>query len=200
MLSFSRLKSGILALTAVVGVGVAYLSLDQFNAQVDQTLVNIERMVVNDHYQSSAGYRLEFYRGAIQIGTENPWGGVGVGDVVTELENLAHSGQIRIMTGNVHSEFMNMLVAGGVPALLLFSAFLLSIAWVGFQHRKMDGAVGDALIGISVIVFVSALLNSTITDYGEKHALLIILSLLATKLLADRVKSINKTSSFHQVL
>lgn len=195
LLSVSRLKSAMLVSIAFVGLVVAYLSLDQFSAQVDLTLVNIERMFLNDDYQSGVGFRIEAYRGAIQIGIENPWSGVGVGDVVTELQTLAHSGQIRIMTDNVHSEFMNMLIAAGIPALLLFSAFVLSIAWVGFQYRKMDGAVGDALIGISVILFASALFNSTIKDYGEKHALLIILSLLATKLLADRVKSINKISS-----
>ena len=190
VLSFSRLQAAILALVAAVGFGAAYVSLDQFNARVDQTVANVERMVVNDDYQSSAGYRLEFYRAAIQIGADNPVGGVGVGKVVAELENRANSGQIRIVTDNVHSEFLNMLIAGGVPAMLLFLVFVLLVAWVGFQYRKSDRAVGDALVGISVIVFLSALFNSTIKDYGEKHALLIILSLLAAKLLADRLGSL----------
>lgn len=39
-LSFSRLKATIMALTAIVYLGVAYLSLNQSNAQVDQTLAN----------------------------------------------------------------------------------------------------------------------------------------------------------------
>ena len=95
-LSFSRLQSAVLAFIAVLAFGVAYLSLGQFNAQVNHTLTNFERMVVNDDYQSSAGNRLEFYRGAIQIGVDNPLGGVGVGDVVTELKDRADSGQIRI--------------------------------------------------------------------------------------------------------
>ena len=112
-----------------------------------------------------------------------------MGDVVAELENRADSGQIRILFDNVHSEFLNMLVAGGVPALLLFLAFVLSIAWVGCSHRKTDRVIGDALIGICGITFVSALFNSTIKDYGEKHALLIILSLLVAKLFSDRTLS-----------
>ena len=72
------------------------------------------------------------------------------------------------LTDNVHSEFMNMLIAGGLPALFLFLVFVLSISWVGFRYRKTDRAIGDALTGISVIVFVSAIFNSTIKDYGEK--------------------------------
>lgn len=195
VLSFSRLQAAILAFVAAVAFVAAYVSLDQFNARVDQTLGNVERMVVNDDYQSSAGYRLEFYRAAIQIGADNPAGGVGVGDVVAELENRAKSGQIRMVTDNVHSEFMNMLMAGGVPALSLFSAFVVLIAWVGFQYRKSNRAIGDALIGISVIVFVSALFNSTIKDYGEKHALLIMLSLPAAKILADRYRSYTKIAN-----
>ncbi|MDC3279076.1 O-antigen ligase family protein [Litorivicinus sp.] len=195
VLNFSRLQASVLALVTAFGFVAAYVSLDQFNTRVDQTLTNLEQLMVNDDYHSSAGHRLEFYRGAIQIGADNPVGGVGVGDVVAELESRANSGQIRVLTDNVHSEFMNMLIAGGVPALLLFSAFVVLIAWVGFQYRKSNRAVGDALIGISIIVFVSALFNSTIKDYGEKHALLIMLSLLAAKLLADRLGSITKAAT-----
>ena len=192
LLTFSRLRAAILILVVAVAFGAAYFSLDHFNARVDQSLANVERMVVNDDYQSSAGYRLDFYRGAIQIGVENPVGGVGIGDVVSELENRANSGRIRVLTDNVHSEFMNMLIGGGVPALLLFLAYILLIAWVGFQYRKSDRFVGDALIGTSVIIFISALFNSTIKDFGEKHALLIMLSLLASKLLAFKTGSTGK--------
>jgi hypothetical protein len=186
VLSFSRLQAAVLASIAALSLGIAYLSLGQFNAQVNHTLTSFERMVVDDDYNTSAGNRLEFYRGAIQIGADNPLGGVGVGDVVTELKDRANSGQIRIVTDNVHSEFMNMLIAGGLPALFLFLVFVLSISWVGFRYRKTDRVIGDALTGISVIVFVSAIFNSTIKDYGEKNALLIILSLLVAKLFSDR--------------
>ena len=185
-LSFGRLQAAILALLVAVALGAAYFSLDQFNARIDQTLINVERSIVNLDYESSAGARLDLYRAAIRIGAENPLSGVGVGDVVAELDNQAKAGKIRFVTDNLHSEFMNMLMAGGVPALLLFLAFVLFIAWVGSQYHKTDGAIGDALIGVSAIVFVSALFNSTIKDYGEKHALLIMLSLLAAKLLVDR--------------
>lgn len=49
-----------------------------------------------------------------------------------------------------------MLVAGGLTALCLFRAFCLSSSWVGFKYRKTDRTIGDALIGISAIVFVAA--------------------------------------------
>ena len=186
VLSFTRLQAGIMTLVAAVAFGSACISLDQFNAQLDKTLVNVENMVVNDDYNSSSGYRLEYYRAGIQIGADNPLSGVGVGDVVAELQNRVNSGQMRLLTDNVHSEILNMLIAGGIPALLLFLAFVLSIAWVGIKHRKTDSFTGDALIGVAVIVSVSAMFNSTIKDYGEKHALLIILPLLVSKLFSGR--------------
>ncbi len=193
VLSFSRIQSGIMVLVAAVGLCFAYVSMDQFNARVDSTVASIENMIVNDDYKSSAGYRLEVYRGAIRMGVDNLAGGVGVGDVVSGLESLTNSGQIRVVTDNVHNEFLNMFLAGGMPALLLFLAFVLLIAWAGFQYRKINRVVGDALIGLSVIIFVSALFNSTIKDYGEKHALLIMLSLLSAKILADRSGSLKNT-------
>ena len=192
VLSFSRLQLAIVALIAAVTFSVAYMSPGRFNARVDQTLAEVDRINLHNDYESSIELRWEYYRGAIQIGADNPLAGVGVGDVVAELESRAKSGQIGIVTDNVHSEFLNMLVVGGVPALLMFSAFVLLIAWVGFHYRKTDRVVGDALIGTCALVFVSALFNSTIKDYGEKHALLIILSLLASKLLADRVGSLKE--------
>lgn len=195
VLSFTRLQAVILILVAAVAIGAAYVLLYKFHSRVNWTLANIERMVVDKDYKSSAGHRLELYRGAILIAADNPVVGVGVGDVVAELANRKNSGQIRVLSDNVHSEFMNMLIAGGLTALLLFLAFVSLIAWVGFQYRKSDRAIGDALIGISVIVFVSALFNSTIKDYGEKQALLIILSLLAAKLLSGRLRSSTKTAN-----
>ena len=50
LLSFSRLQAAILALMSVVAFGAAYFSLDRFNARIDQTLANVEHMMVNDDY------------------------------------------------------------------------------------------------------------------------------------------------------
>jgi len=186
ILTFRRLTSLVLVLGAVMLCFMAYQTFDKFNTRVNQTIANVERMIVDDDYYSSSGYRIEFYRIALQIGTENPLGGVGVGDVTSELSDRVVYGQLRVPTDNLHSEYMNMLVAGGVPALVLFVGFLLSVTRVGYQYRDINRLTGEALIGIATIICVSALFNSTVKDYGEKHAVLIMLSLMASRLLADR--------------
>lgn len=180
-LTFGRRQAVILALITACSFGTAYWTLERFNGRVNQTFANIERVIVNDDIGSSAGHRLEFYRGALKIGGENFFIGVGVGDVASELASLAEKGEIRVVTDNVHSELLNMLMAGGVPALLMFLAFVGSILWTGVLIRRRDSAVGDALIGMAAILFISAIFNSTIKDYGEKHALIIILAVLASK-------------------
>ena len=111
---------------------------------------------------------------------------MGVGDVTKTLQLRAEAGKIRVLTDNVHSEFLNMLMAGGVPAFLLFVGFVVSLAYSGCAIRPRSRSLGDALIGLGVILFVSALFNSTIKDYGEKHALIIMLSILGAYSLANR--------------
>ncbi|MDA7749718.1 O-antigen ligase family protein [Litoricola sp.] len=180
-LTFGRKQAFILVVITAFSFGTAYWTLERFNGRVNETLANVERVFLSDDIRSSTGHRLEFYRGALKIAGENPLVGVGVGDVSSELANLAKKGEIRVTTDNVHSEFLNMLIAGGAPALFLFLGFVCSIVWTGVLNRRRDAAVGDALITLAAIVFISALFNSTIKDYGEKHALIIILSILASK-------------------
>jgi O-antigen ligase len=136
-------------------------------------------MVSYDEYQSGAGVRLEYYHQALEIGLENPILGVGVGGVVSELETRFADGRLRHYTDNVHGEFMNMLAAGGFPGLILFVAFVGSIGLYGLRSRREQMTwLGDAFVGLAVIVGISALFNSTVKDYGEKHALLVLLPLL----------------------
>lgn len=185
-LTFTRIQAVIAVVCAVFIFGLSYVTFDRFHDRLNQTIANTEKMVSSDDYKSSAGYRLEFYRGAINIGMDEPFTGVGVGGVTKELRSRADTGEMRILTDNVHSEFLNMLIAGGLPGLFLFASFVISIACSGFAVRAHSSWLGDALIGLGVIVLVSALFNSTIKDYGEKHALIVMLSTLGACLLTHR--------------
>ena len=183
VLTFSRVQSVLAVGATVILIGVSYLSFDRFHDRVNLTVNNVQRMIVNNDYQSSVGYRLEFYQGAINIGLDYPLTGVGVGDATRTLQSMSETGEIRQPTDNVHSEFMNMLVVGGFPALLLFAGFVFSVVHGGLAVRGRSRVLGDAMVGLGVIVLVSAIFNSTIKDYGEKHALVIMLTILGAQLL-----------------
>lgn len=186
LLSFTRIKAFLALMITVALLTTSYMCFEKLRARVNQAVENVAMMVVTDDYHSSEGYRLEFYRTAINIGLEYPLIGLGVGDVTNVLQSKAETGEMRVSTDNVHSEFLNMLIVGGLPALLLFLGFIISIAYSGFVVRQQSRWLGDALIGIALILFISALFNSTIKDYGEKHALIIMLSVLGARLLAYR--------------
>lgn len=160
----------------------SYLNFDNFGHRIDATVANVEKMIVSNDYSSSAGQRLEYYRGAILISKDYPVLGVGVGDYDAELKHRFEVGQIRRLTDNVHSEFLNMLVVGGYPALLLFFGFILGIGWLGVSTHASNPVRGKALVCFLGVVAVSALFNSTIKDYGEKHALLVMFPLLLSLL------------------
>lgn len=163
---------------------VLFLSFDTFSDRIIETVMNTKKMLEDGDYRSSAGSRLESYRAALNARFYHPFTGVGVGDVVSTLKAMADLGEIRVLTDNVHSEFMNMLMMGGLPAMVLFASFIGSIFYLGVQKRVESPIYGDALICISVMLFVFSVFNSTIKDYGEKHALMIMLSLLGSELRA----------------
>ncbi|MDB2411907.1 O-antigen ligase family protein [Litoricolaceae bacterium] len=181
-------------LLTVVFCVLSFKYLAGFHDRVTQTLDNVEKMLVEDNYNSSVGYRLEFYRAAIEIGLDNPMVGVGVGDVASELRAYWNVGKLRVLTDNVHSEYLNMLMVGGIPAVLLFALFLGLIIRQGLLQRSRSRWLGDAMVGIGCIVVVATLFNSSIKDYGEKQALIIIFSLLNAMIADFEIKKIKKAN------
>jgi O-antigen ligase len=170
---------------------LAYFWLDQFHVRIDDSISNLVKAWVEQDYHSSIGLRFEFYRAALSIFSENPIIGVGVGDVPASFAELHRSGELRFPTDNVHSEFLNMLVSGGGIAGCLFSFFILSVGHTGLTKVHTESFVGNFLVGMATILFVSALFNSTIKDFGEKHALLVVLALLgaaSTKQIKEAIR------------
>ena len=169
----------LVCLLAILGPLFMYGILDSFHDRIIMTIDNVHRAIVYGDIESSAGYRIEFYRAALVLGLQNPIVGVGVGDVAGSLSALFDQGTMKIFTDNLHNEFLNMWVAGGIVAALLFAGFVLSIGIVGYQLRGIDRLKGDLLLGACFLLLISALFNSTIKDYGEKHALILMLSILS---------------------
>lgn len=180
VLSFSRLWVMLCMLAVVFMITASLIFVEKFQSRVFATFTNVESMITEGDYHSSAGTRLEFYRGAILIGLENPIAGVGVGDAVNVLRAEASNGNLKVPTDNVHSEFMNMFIVGGFPALLMFGIFVGSLAYSGSVLSVKSRFIGHALIGVAGILLVSAVFNSTIKDYGEKHVLMIVLGILGS--------------------
>ena len=97
-------------------------------------------------------------------------------------------GLIRVLTDNPHSEFVNMAMAGGYPALVLFAIFVAAFFWLGIRTQSPQIKwVGDCFIGLGLVLAISATFNSSIKDFGEKHVLLACLPVLLARLNLDAV-------------
>ena len=135
---------------------------------------DLERAVELRDVSSSVGMRLEYYSSALEIISENPVFGVGVASIAEVLERRYKERKMELYTDNIHSEFLNISVAAGVLGLALFPRFLFAIAYDGNRARRAgDSGLGDCLIGLAFIFLVSAMFNSTIKDFGEKHILIV---------------------------
>lgn len=173
---------GILA--AVVFLGSIFV-FDEYEVWVGTLIENLR----DGQHGYSNSLRLDYYLGAFSLGAENfPWG-VGVGDAVMVLEKAFLEGRMRYLTDNVHSEFLNMWLVGGLPALLLFSLFIASIIWTGIIAIPKHKLVGELMVGFGFIIIIGAMFNSVIKDFGEKHVILIALASFASFLLSSSGKS-----------
>ena len=179
LLSLPKRYSILICLVAALGPVLMYNIFESFHDRVLMTIDNVHRALVFGDIESSVGYRIEFYRGALLLGLDDPVFGAGVGDVAPSLASLFNEGAMKIFTDNLHNEFLNMWVAGGLVAAVLFSGFVLSIGVTGYQLRGGDRLRGDLLLGVCCLLLISALFNSTIKDYGEKHALILMLAILS---------------------
>ena len=177
LLTFSWKKTALFSGILAAILASTWWGSVTLHTELRNTYINLERAVGHSDTNSSVGMRLEFYRNALEIVSEHPVVGVGVASTVTELERRYREGKMKVYSDNVHSEFLNMSLAAGVLGLALFSAFLCAIAYDGMRARRAgDSGLGDCLIGLAAIVLVSAMFNSTIKDFGEKHVLIVTLS------------------------
>jgi len=179
-----------LAISVVVLIAGFY-SLETFHGRVVQSAIALSQALSGENLASSIGYRFEFYKAGMQIAEKNLWFGLGVGDVGPTLLNYFEMGLMPVKTDNIHGEFLNMQLAGGIIAAGLFTGFLSCLFIKGIELRDQQKILSSLFIYVGIIFSISALFNSTIKDFGEKHALLAVLSMLAgwTRCLCVKNKS-----------
>lgn len=163
--------------------------VEPIGSRVDMTITNVmSSLETGDHGHTSSGYRLEFYKAALNIAEENAIFGVGVGDVSLALLREWTVGELSFLTDNVHSEFFNMMLASGAVGFALFIFFIGSIFLTGLHNLETTQILGGAMIGVAVLTLVYGLFNSIVKDFGEKHALMIMLSIMGAALRSHLVK------------
>ena len=151
----------------------AYSFLEKFSIGVDQLARNVALFDLGSSPTNSVSKRMTFYFSGFLIFKEHPILGVGVGDVDNALAGLYHDGSVALQTDNVHSEFLNMLVSGGVIAGLLYLSIPLALALEGLKLKSAPMVI--CFVGLGTVMFVSGLFTSIIKDFGEKPALMVLI-------------------------
>ena len=159
----------------VLAVGFGYQFNDKFKNRVDQTLENGQRALFEKHYKSSAGLRIEWWRGAVKLGMEQPIFGRGIGDVKADLTALYKQDQMREWTRNVHNEYLHLLLAGGFVAVFLIIGFVSTLIISGRRVLRQLPLVGLCLVGAGLMTGIAGLFNSTIMNFSTKYVLIIML-------------------------
>lgn len=128
-------------------------------------------------FYSSASLRLSFYSAAIDLLQSNWLLGLGVGDVEASLTEHYKAGRMPFFTDNVHSELLNQLLIGGIVQGCLWMVWLLSFLFI-FVDKRISQSLRWLALSLVLIVFIGSLFNSYLKDFGEKHALIILISFI----------------------
>lgn len=114
---------------------------------------------------TSSGVRLTFWRTAAQLIAQRPLAGAGIGSWSTEynrIERQKNPGHKDIdPNGNPHQEYLYWGVQLGIPGLLLFAAFLLSVLR---DTMKMEAPYARAAQSALLALAVCCLFNASLYD------------------------------------
>ena len=120
---------------------------------------------VNSLTGNSSGIRLHFWNRAVQSITESPLLGSGVGSWSNEYNRLEKQfnpkGEMLGEKSNPHQEYLLWGVQLGVPGILLFMGFLVSLLRDTFDAET---ATARAAQSVLAALAVSCLFNSSIYD------------------------------------
>ena len=121
---------GILALVAIalarpqiIPAGIRYRMGMTFTARGGEFS---SRGDITEHLETSAGARVEIWRGALRMIAEHPWRGVGFGAFERFLPNVT---QGRLTKLNAHNSFLMIAAEMGLPALGLFLLMFGMVMW-----------------------------------------------------------------------
>jgi O-antigen ligase len=158
------LAYGMLGMAAVVAVLLA--TPNPFKERVLLTVQEVRQWRADTvaTESTSAGQRLEFYRGTLDIIAAHPLTGVGTGGF-----RLAYARQVKgsgkFETHNPHNEYLHITAQIGIVGLLV----LIAMFWQQWRSaRYLDTPMTQALARGLVLTMVAAcMVNSMLLDHAE---------------------------------
>ena len=156
-----RSKKYILGIAFIVGITatpfIAYLSIPTFKEKVQYSILDFKMSKQDKEVAFSDGERLRSYEVGWELFAKGPIGGIGVGDIFKEYEDLYEVKYfIKSPTRLPHNQFLTIAVSTGMVGLLFF---LISFIFpFTFQSAYKD----PFLLALFILMFLSFLVENTI--------------------------------------
>ena len=154
--------------------GVATFSYDHISGRVVQAVSEAANYRDTGAYRSSVGYRLEVYKGAVEVIKRNPIFGVGLGQEMSAVNQVSKDGLIDDVSYlvNVHNQILQEGVAKGAIGILSYfglMGYLLYIFIRGMlsspKYREVHAVgllilAGYGVFGLTNITFTHGVFNT----------------------------------------
>jgi O-antigen ligase len=155
-----------------------------------QAIESIEKYTSGVDLNTDQGIRLQFYVAGLKVFSESPFLGHGVGSFAEAYSRLPNeNADLQSSRAQPHSEYINLLVQGGLIGLgffVLVGLIAIKYAWRS-ARRPVIASKAFSLSVIVVLFWSGAVVNSYIWDLAEGHLFIIILgTVIAVELLRRR--------------
>lgn len=132
-----------------------------------------ETLSLKREFRSSLGYRLVYWRTGWEVFRAHPWLGVGSEDDMVAVGQMVGLGdRLAQRHSHVHNTFLQHLVSGGVPKLLLLSLVLILPLLVLWRRASRD-----AVWLVFFVTFVASLAGLTAVVF-ELHQFVFVYTLI----------------------
>ena len=140
-----------------------YSNFSTFHNKVEQTKNSIENVIENENYNSSLGLRLASNKYSTEIIKKNFWFGVGTGDDMDALYNIAPSKDKWIFKhlSHPHSEYLHTFLQFGIFGFL----FLLYLFYTIFKFKQQNDTLNFILKAGTFIMMIAMLQGCFFDDW-----------------------------------
>ena len=165
-------KRLIIPLVAIIIVlaGTSFVGWGKIEPRVTIAVKEFQEYFAGESYQTSVGYRLETYKGALLVLKENPLYGVGVGHRAKAFDDLESRGLLRDLSYilNTHNQILEDGIHKGIIGIVSYLALMFFLL-IHFYKRLTKSPthavglilmVGFAAFGLTNITFTHGTFNT----------------------------------------
>jgi len=150
--------------------GTSFLGWGKIEPRVTLAVNEFQEYFAGESYQTSVGYRLETYKGALLVLKENPLYGVGVGHRAEAFDDLESRGLLRDLSYilNTHNQILEDGIHKGIIGIVSYLALMFFLL-IHFYKRLTKSPtnvvgliliVGFAVFGLTNITFAHGTFNT----------------------------------------